>query len=1195
MKATAPYVHRLIRKPMLIVVVMAATFALATMTALMQKTAPPTKGATPEVAAAPDQPAIAKEEKAPDGRIVVPNVISGTTYAFTSASGVSLEDMSSGTTTIVAPNQDDAASPLFDIGFEFWFDGTRQTQFSTNANGLMRLGPAVVSTAFTNSLASATDTPQIAPYWDDLWLGTNGKVHYKVVGSAPSRKLVVEWQNMQVPRLGTSLLTGAATFQAWLYEGTGVIEFVYGSGLVTNSVNGGYSVGFGSSATQFASVTTSAGTVAYGTANNTQTNAITSGTKYTFTPLAPTAPSGFNVTAITQTGMTLNWTDNSSSEVGFAVYRSDDGGTTYNFISQAAANASSLAVTNLLPGVNYFWRVLAVSEGNVSAATSGSATTNAAGTKTAATGNWNTAGTWTPSGVPTATDNVTIPDGVTVTLDATGLACNNLTVGGGTSGALQYALATAAALTVNGSVTVNSGASFTAGAGVLTTHTLAVGGAAATVSAGSITNNGTFDMNTTASAAVTFGGNISGALSGSGGTFDFFSITLNKGTTSAPMLDVTSPITMSTVSTSTNRLVLTSGTFRLSSASSITPIGGSQTVCAAAGRLWLNNAGAVYNSGSAGSPTVTGELRIDGGTFNYGTGNNTMAVSATTGILTMNGGTLNMLGAIALNNSTGTQFVMSGGSINVDPNATNALATGTATFSAGASTTVNWTGGTITIVDPHSAAGGAAFSAAAGGAKLITGGTLNIGDGTSTTASGALSNTTGFGLTTTMGVWNLNINNRTDASNTRMARMTGSVTVFNQLTLQANSYLFLGSGATAASLFAQGNVAQGGTMAGCEPAGTQLIGTLQMQGFSGTQTVSGGGTYTNIPTLNLANQGTGVTFTNTSPFVVNRVNLFSGSINIGTMFTIGRPGTGTSPVVQIGGFSSTVAVSVGSFNTLPTFDNTAGVTSYLYSNTSTTLATGAFNEMPAGAQTLGTFLLNDVDGITVDRQITASFLTLSAGIVNMSGNLMSVTNTATTAITGGTATAYVKGALARTLPASLATGSTYTFPIGKSGFNLFEMVNPTTNAGGTVVVQAEVFDADSGGTAGTGVDAISHSRYWQATITSGAANFTNTTVRLTEIPLTGTRIAQSSTQMGTYNSIGGTVVGNTVLSNAITSLDYFALGFLAFPGGTYTVGAGGNYGTLTAAFTDMNSKTLTGPVVLSLTAASYSAGETFPL
>jgi hypothetical protein len=192
---------------------------------------------------------------------------------------------------------------------------------------------------------------------------------------------------------------------------------------------------------------------------------------------------------------------------------------------------------------------------------------------------------------------------------------------------------------------------------------LTVGGTSTTVSSGSITNNGTFDMNTTASANVTFAGNMNGMLSGAGAPFDFFSITINKGTTTAPILDVTSVITTAAVSTSTNRLVLTNGTFRLSSASNITPIGGPQTVCAAAGRLWLNNAGAVYNSGFAGSPTVTGELRIDSGTFNYGSGNDTLTFTSGSGILTMTGGTLNMLGAVSFPSNLATQLIMSGGNV----------------------------------------------------------------------------------------------------------------------------------------------------------------------------------------------------------------------------------------------------------------------------------------------------------------------------------------------------------------------------------------------------------------------------------------------------------------------------------------------------------------------------------------------------
>mgnify|MGYP001310950592 FL=1 len=47
--------------------------------------------------------------------------------------------------------------------------------------------------------------------------------------------------------------------------------------------------------------------------------------------------------------------------------------------------------------------------------------------------------------------------------------------------------------------------------------------------------------------------------------------------------------------------------------------------------------------------------------------------------------------------------------------------------------------------------------------------------------------------------------------------------------------------------------------------------------------------------------------------------------------------------------------------------------------------------------------------------------------------------------------------------------------------------------------------------------------------------------------------------------------------------------------GAYTVGAGGNYTTLTAAVNAYNTSCLTGPVVFNLTDASYSASETFPI
>ena len=47
--------------------------------------------------------------------------------------------------------------------------------------------------------------------------------------------------------------------------------------------------------------------------------------------------------------------------------------------------------------------------------------------------------------------------------------------------------------------------------------------------------------------------------------------------------------------------------------------------------------------------------------------------------------------------------------------------------------------------------------------------------------------------------------------------------------------------------------------------------------------------------------------------------------------------------------------------------------------------------------------------------------------------------------------------------------------------------------------------------------------------------------------------------------------------------------------GTYTVGAGGNFTTLTAAVTAYNTNCVSGPVIFSLTDATYSGSETFPI
>ena len=293
---------------------------------------------------APQEPKEVQEKQASIG---APHVITDTgNYAFSTATNASLTDMSSGTTQLVAANQDDTASAVTNIGFDFFFQGVRFSQFSANSNGLMRLGGTVVQGASPYKPLAQAGLSLITPYGADQRTHTAGKVHFKVTGSTPNRVLIVEWLNMQANF--NSGGTADLTYQARLYEATGVIEFVYGS--MTMSTAGAAdansrdpNIGFSSSNTAgtVGSVTapqsgtpdpTYDGASATPVANLYTAGAITTLTSatdgsrriFTFTPPTPTAPTALNFTAVTAASMTLNWTD-SPDELAYAVYRSTDG------------------------------------------------------------------------------------------------------------------------------------------------------------------------------------------------------------------------------------------------------------------------------------------------------------------------------------------------------------------------------------------------------------------------------------------------------------------------------------------------------------------------------------------------------------------------------------------------------------------------------------------------------------------------------------------------------------------------------------------------------------------------------------------------------------------------------------------------------------------------------------------------------
>lgn len=974
------------------------------------------------------------------GQLTSAQVINSTTYPFTTGSGATLEDMSTGATVLVGSGSDDGASTVQNIGFEFWFVGNRYTQFSANANGLVRLGSTAVTGAFTNSIASTTNVPQIAPYFDDLATGTNGRVNYKVVGTAPNRILVIDWL-VTVPRNTGGV--PAASFQTWLYETTNVIEFRYGNGMVANSLNSGASIGFGTSATQFASATVVApstgSTCAYGTANDVNTLAIDAGTRFTFTPVStpPADPTTLTFTAVTLSTITPNWVDNSTDEIGFVVTRATDAGFTQNVVSTFVASTSTattgtaynLAQTGLSPGTTYYYKIQSSIEGagSTPGLTGSQATT--AGTTYYWVGNsgaaWGTAANWNtnPAGggstrtTPLSTDVLiidgatTVPGGsLTISVDTASFSIGQFQVTSNTSCTLVSSATTTRTITITG----GGGSDFVIEAG-------------STLSLTSATNAVAF-----AFSGVGNVGDISGTYNASGSTSNNINTTGGTGTL----------VTVSATGVVNNNIVGSSGCM----------------------------------TGSTATLSFADGSNYSHGSFTTSNGYIPLATWATNSTVTITGGTT----STAITNPTQSfgNFVYNS-------------ATSTGTMSV-------WTSGTTAVIKGNltitqTGTGVALFRAVTSGTVTVNG-NLNINGG------------------------RFQVGNGTTSSNGVI--VLGTTTVAAAGILDINSAVFSQRGAL---------LTNDGTL-----TGTAAASTLQFLNFTGSfaQTLAGSGTVlTNVGTMSVQNTA-GLTISHTNQVVLGRVNLFQGTVTNANKITFG---TGTiNCTTQIG--AAGLTTPGGSFDAIPTFNLGTGAYNVIYAQESVARTTG--NEIPA-TRTISAMTASNSNGITVSGgALSTGTLTFAAGTGNVTTNstdLLTVTGTTTGSIVRTSTTAFVNGPLAITLPASLAAGSTYLLPVGKSAINSFALVDATTNAGGTVTVQAEVFDADAAGTPGTNISSLSTTRYWAASITNGAANFTDALIQLNDVPGTRDAIAGSSTVNGAYDLQGGVAITTTASSLTTTA------------------------------------------------------------
>ncbi len=78
---------------------------------------------------------------------------------------------------------------------------------------------------------------------------------------------------------------------------------------------------------------------------------------------APAAPSGLVLTGITSSGITLNWTDNSSNETGFKVERSTDNFSTSVQVTTTGPAVTTFTDSGLAASTTYYYRVIAHNDG----------------------------------------------------------------------------------------------------------------------------------------------------------------------------------------------------------------------------------------------------------------------------------------------------------------------------------------------------------------------------------------------------------------------------------------------------------------------------------------------------------------------------------------------------------------------------------------------------------------------------------------------------------------------------------------------------------------------------------------------------------------------------------------------------------------------------------------------------------------
>ena len=813
-----------------------------------------------------------------------------------------------------------------------------------------------------------------------------------------------------------------------------------------------------------------------------------------------------------------------------------------------------------MPGLNRFTAVLALASlfafSNAFAAT----------VTSVASGAWSNLATW-DTGVPVATDDVVIGAGTAVTIDTTPITVNSLTV----NGTLQYD-AVLRAVTVTTNVSIAPGGTLqTNTAGAQTGHTLSVGG--------NLTNDGTLDLSTSANtsgARLTFTGAASNTFSGVGATTDLRTLTINKGTSKANILEITTSAlsVQGTVVDGTPMafLTITNGTLKISG----TFVFAGRTFAAfsipANGGFWLNNpnytvsavagSGTVAGLGAAGTgtPGSGALLRISAGTLNVGTAINNSVAFGNNATVTIEGGAVNVAGRFGVNAAANNlTYTQTGGVITVCTVGNNSATLASFDLGQGLGPDVVMSGGTVifrinntataTPPAPPATAPPRDYRNQQGSSALgISNTVLQFGDA-------------GSGVARTFQVEGLLPNvvvSNASAGHTVLFR---PPSIFNnsarEVTINPGCTFNIGNN----PYLQRGNtVTNGGTL-----TANGLSSRFVWFQAAGNGTYQGAGVSTGALTSWEA-QLSNLTMSQVPQLVVRRAIIFVGNIHNSNKLTLGDA-SATLNTIQIG--NTTTPSAAGTFDVAPTFDLGAGGEQISYLRTTASRSTDV--EVNPGRA-----LVN----LAYDDNDVSHTLTLAGGDITVSGttaltNGRVITN-ANTLIANGAVTrttGYVDGLLQK--PVTVGGPVPRTFEVGDAlAYSPINVTFASVTGAGALIGKATGGDHPQIGSSDL-IPTKSVNRYWTLTNSGttfttadavfnfasgdidGGANFNSFFVRKYDVPnwsspATGTRTA-TSTQATGITSFSDFAIGEPPTHTIIASA---AAGGSISPSGSVPVAVG---------------------------------------